>query len=98
MKDDKPMLKPVVAHTVKMTGEKYRQCSLRNTRLLPNLVAEYTAFVPKEFAVIGETLKLKTDEGWQDGWEVIAVGAERDWAEIEGHRHAWKHHADVTDI
>ena len=54
--------------------------------------------IPKQFAVKGDVLKLRSGTEWEDGWFVESVGQEVDEAVLDGLRNALKHHADVSDI
>ena len=46
----------------------YCQCLLeKNGDLL-------TTWIPKKFAVVDKILKIKNDDGWDNGWKVIKVG------------------------
>lgn len=54
----------------------YAQCVLH--RPIPEGEARLVSWIPVQFAVKGDFLKLRTPEGkWQDGWEVVGVGSFR---------------------
>lgn len=53
------------------TAVQYRQCKL--VKKAPTGWGEfvYMAWIPEQFAKLGMTLKLKSEDGtWLDGWEV----------------------------
>lgn len=45
--------------------QKYIQCKLSKNNLVR------VAFIPKEFAIIGKSLKIKNGEVWENGWVVV---------------------------
>lgn len=48
-----------------------RQCLLRNGIRLR------TSWIPDEFAVLGQYLRLQdADKQWENGWQVLEVGSE----------------------
>jgi hypothetical protein len=51
-------------------GTNYIQCSL-----LKNEKIHHMAWIPEKFAVIGNYIKIKKDDGtWDDGWKVTGDG------------------------
>jgi hypothetical protein len=53
----------------------YRQCELKREN------QHLVSWIPKEYAIKGKYLKLKSQDGeWEDGWEVEYVG-EKDMPE-----------------
>lgn len=73
------------------TTKFYRQCRLRQQR--PGGHTEQVSYIPEKFAQVGNILKLKEGDVWEDGWKVISA-SERvpenlvpDYhAQIKGHR------------
>jgi hypothetical protein len=54
---------------------KYRQCHM--TRPEGAATEHYTAWLPDRFAVLGEVLKLRGENGnWSDHWRVTFVSRE----------------------
>ena len=51
-----------------MSKTLYRQC-----KLVREGNYHQTTWLPERYAIIGETLKLKTNDGWEDGWRVVSV-------------------------
>ena len=54
---------------------KYRQCTL-DRKLSDKITCVLVSWIPSEFAVLNKTLKLKTNDKWEDGWVVTYVGQE----------------------
>ena len=52
----------------------YCQCSLEKT--IETGVVKQVAFIPKKFAKLNDTIKIKKDDGWDHGWVVKSVGTE----------------------
>lgn len=52
--------------------ELYQQCTLKKVKDTGTL--EQVSFIPKKYAVQGKLLKLKTDDGWDNGWVVSGCG------------------------
>lgn len=50
-------------------------CQCKITRNVEKGRQERVAYLPEEFAVVNEVVRLKIDEVWVDGWTVISVGA-----------------------
>lgn len=46
---------------------RYTQCALQKGDVWQ------TVFIPSKFAKLGETIKLKNGEVWEDGWKVRAT-------------------------
>lgn len=47
----------------------YTQCRLKRFK------EERVTWIPSKYAVEGKILKLKDNDNWTNGWEVIYVGA-----------------------
>ena len=88
----KPLTRPITAAKTKNKGRLYCQCVLRNGNRVQ------VSHIPKQFAVEGDILKLRSGSEWEDGWLVESVGQEVDEAVLDGLRNALKHHADVSDM
>lgn len=53
--------------------QSYIQCTLE--KKMQSGVVYQVCWIPKEFAVLGEVLKLKSENGtWIDGWVVHHIG------------------------
>ena len=51
----------------------YRQCVLEKVDGKATL--KTVSYIPEKFAIVGKTLKLKSDDDvWEDGWVVMAAG------------------------
>jgi hypothetical protein len=55
----------------------YRHCVLRRPGY-PGMVSFLTAWIPARYGIKGICLKVKFEGFWVDGWEVVAVGEERE--------------------
>jgi hypothetical protein len=55
---------------VKKTQD-YTQCDL--VRRLGRGTAHQTSWIPSRFAQVGKALRLRSADGWQDGWVVSAA-------------------------
>ena len=55
------------------TDTRYRQCEL--TRTSDGTTRRLTSWIPKQFAAVGRTLRLRSEETgeWTDGWKVVKV-------------------------
>lgn len=53
---------------------KYRQCELRRRSFNGVSYDTYLSWVPEKYAVAGEVLKIRSEDGaWVDGWVVRAA-------------------------
>ena len=86
----------VKAQKQKETGVLYRQCRLEKKD--GEGVKEQVAFIPAEFAFVGNIVGIKKDGLWEDGWTVMVAGPDTDESYVNGLRRAWKRHRDVSDI
>ena len=72
---------------------RYCQCVLEKRNHVAS-VSKQVAFIPKQFAVVSRSIRIKSDCGtWENGWVVKSVGAEMaenqlpdSHAQIKGHR------------
>ncbi len=55
-----------------MKNSGYIQCKLVRKTTSGEVVL--VSFIPANFAVVGNYLKLKEDNEWIDGWKVVYVG------------------------
>ena len=61
--------------------------------------SKQTAWLPKRYAVIGEFLELKDDDGnWTDGWQVTAVGVTKETEEVVERSADYRKTRRATDI
>lgn len=72
----------------------YYQCVLMKAR------GHQVAWIPAKFAKPGMTLKIRTADGWDDGWVVDSVGAgvPAERVHSPGWPSAWKKHRGRTDV
>ncbi len=71
----------------------YRQCKLQKDNRIQ------TSYIPHEFAIKGDTLKLKNDAGeWEDGWVVKEAYSKVESQYVEAYENVWRKHRKVTDI
>ena len=89
-----PLTRPITAKKMPpKRGIPYRQCNLRR------LNVTQVAYIPAQYAIVGDHVKLKQDDGsWVDGWKVESAGPEVDETFIDALYSMWKHHAEVSDI
>ena len=71
---------------------KYNQCTMMASVGFRGKTT-YTAYIPTKYAIKGKLLKLKINDKWENGWEVISVGPQIDekclpdaHAEVKAHR------------
>lgn len=74
----------------------YVQCAMR--RIIDGGLVRTTSYIPRQFAKLGKTLKLKDDhDNWVDGWVVDCVGdtiVESDG--VPDYRKAIRNHRKLT--
>ena len=59
----------------------YRQCLLQRDG------SRQTSWIPEKFAILGNVIRLKDGDVWDDGWTVVEVGSDRKpWEKILDHR------------
>lgn len=70
-----------------------KQCKLQNGN------THTVSYIPEKYAIVGETLKLKNNDVWTDGWVVISVSdgiiSSKDVPDVST---AHKRHRRTTDI
>lgn len=54
----------------------YVQCHLERESL-GGTVTEQTAFIPKQLAKLGQLLKIRVGNKWEEGWKVKELGSDR---------------------
>jgi hypothetical protein len=71
---------------------KYNQCTLQrgNTKTV--------SWIPDKFAHIDKFLKLKGDDGWEDGWQVTSVGTAMDEKIVIARERDYKKTRKASDI
>lgn len=57
-----------------------RQCTLY--RHIGGVSIETVSWIPEEFAVKNNIIKLKDGEKWEDGWKIVFVGARKESVEV----------------
>ena len=70
----------------------YRQCLLKNGD------SYRVSWIPIEKAVVGKHLKLKIDDIWVDGWQVIRKSQPHKSSEIEEREMDYKHQREASDV
>lgn len=70
----------------------YNQCKLKRNN------EEQVTWIPQKFAKVGKVVKLKEEDGWQDGWEVISVGQVMTEGYLSTLRDLYRYHRDATDV
>jgi hypothetical protein len=73
----------------------YKQCVLRKYKD-DSSYSELVSFIPDRFSNVGETLKLKNNDVWEDGWKVISVGAALEEKNLPDSHKAIKQHRKAT--
>lgn len=86
------LLRPIKPKKLVKKGIPYNHCTIRKGNVYE------VSYIPKQFAKVGEVLKIKREGVWDDGWIVESVGNEVDESVIDALYEAWKHHAGVSDI
>jgi hypothetical protein len=43
---------------------------------------ETTSWIPEQFASLGNCVKIKNGEEWEDGWKIVIVGARKEDVEV----------------
>lgn len=51
----------------------YIQCVLKKSEF--DKVLYQTSWIPAKFAILGKFLKLKENNSWDNGWEIISLGS-----------------------
>ena len=58
-----------------------------------------TSWIPSRYAVRGKTLKLKSEDGfWEDGWEVVSVGATAPSEEVNERSRDYTKQREASDV
>jgi hypothetical protein len=75
----------------------YKQCTL--LKQTDNGTLKTVSWIPSEYAVLGNRLKLKTEEGyWVDGWLVFEIGHEKPAELVESDETLYRRHRKTTDV
>lgn len=75
-----------------MNVTSYRQC------LLKRKTTYRVGWIPVDKAVKGKLLKLKLDDKWSNGWEVMQIGMLHDAFAVEAHEMDYKKQRKASDI
>ena len=59
----------------------FRKCSFARTTVDGRVTL--SAWVPEKFAKLGEVVKFKDDDSWDEGWVVEFVGSRKTEREVE---------------
>jgi len=70
----------------------YRQCKLQRGNGIK------VAWIPEEFAHIKKYIKIKEEDKWVDGWQVVEVGIRQTEDHVLGHERDYVHQREVSDI
>lgn len=54
-----------------------------------------TRWIPIDLAKVGKTVKIRADDGWQDGWVVTDIFSAKAFDDLQIERQAQKRWADV---
>jgi len=57
-----------------------------------------TSWIPEKYAKKGKILKLKDDDEWTDGWEVINVGSRMESKQVHERSRDYTHQRKASDI
>ena len=71
----------------------YKQCRLKKGN------TQQVSWIPSKFAKLNKVLKLKTADGWDDGWMVESAGSfERTEAEALARRDDYRNQRACSDV
>lgn len=80
-----------------MIKQDYAQCSLTR-KTGKDSASHMVSFIPAEFAVVGNYLKLKNMNGeWEDNWHVDSVGIKLAEEQLQIYRDVYRHTRDASD-
>lgn len=68
----------------------YTQCILQKGSV------QQTSFIPSKFARIGKCIKLKNEDGWDNGWIVAEIGQTISEKDVPNSHKAIKDHRKRT--
>jgi len=69
--------------------DSYTQCELQRDN------ARQVAWIPSRFALVGESLRIRSDGDWIAGWRVLSVHATCSRGDLDAYRSAQKRFSDV---
>lgn len=55
-------------------------------------------WIPSQFARLNNYLKLKVNDAWQDGWQVVSVGGEQPETYIRTHERDYLTQREASDV
>jgi hypothetical protein len=58
----------------------------------------YVAWIPEKFAIKGKVLKLKLNDIFEDGWEVIFVGSRQEAEIVEENERDYLKQREISDV
>lgn len=73
-------------------SEYYNQCELRKENYVD------VSWIPSKFAFVGNILKVKYDEIWEDGWKVTRVYSKKKGETVLDDEMLYKRNRKVSDI
>lgn len=65
-------------------GDVYKQVKMQRENLID------TAFIPQALAKVGKKLKIKKEDGWENGWVVLEVYSQKMVQELDTDRRTQK--------
>jgi hypothetical protein len=71
----------------------YVQCNLRHTDGRYEI-----SWIPEKFAIRGNSIKIKNNEVWEEGWKVMETYGKRDESSVLAMSEMHRHHREATDI
>lgn len=71
---------------------KYTQCQLEKGNKTE------ISWIPAKFAQPGKYIKLKADNGWDDGWKVVETYATMDEESLRLKERDYRNQRDASDI
>jgi hypothetical protein len=75
----------------------YRQCQLSRREGTGHI--QQVSFIPEEYAIIGNFIKLKNaNDEWVDGWKIEHAGEKKDAKYVEENERVWTRTRKTSDI
>ena len=75
----------------------YCQCELRKP-VSKDSYQTNIAWIPEKFAVMNKFVKIKTENGWDEGWQVTYVGAKQKADLVEAKERDYLRQRKASDI
>jgi hypothetical protein len=74
----------------------FKQCKMENKSTGWSDV--HTAWIPEQFAKVGKVLRLKFEEGWDEGWVVTEVGTQMTEEWVMEYSQDYKYQRKASDV